>query len=191
MTSWHGRAFCISEPLGRQPTGHRWILLTRTNDAEIWLLLLSTWTNCRANSRVMPWRLCDVTVIPLWQIFTDTLICFDIWIPKSNIFTLILYMCFLSLVCWFHVPKTHCISVNHVSLADVVLMKIFPFWKPSIVVSCWFVYMRYFLYSSGEYGVSERIVDQQQTALQAACSEPMDAWARLQGSGWGSGPKSA
>ena len=41
MTSSNGHIFCVTGPLWGESTGHRWIPLTKANDAELWCCLWS------------------------------------------------------------------------------------------------------------------------------------------------------
>ena len=41
MTSSNGNIFCVSGPLWGEFTGHRWILLTKASDAELWCFVWS------------------------------------------------------------------------------------------------------------------------------------------------------
>ena len=41
MTSSNGNIFCITGPLCREFTGHRWIPLTKASDVELWCFLWS------------------------------------------------------------------------------------------------------------------------------------------------------
>ena len=40
MTSWNGNIFCVIGPLWGESTGHRWIPLTKSTDAELWSFLV-------------------------------------------------------------------------------------------------------------------------------------------------------
>ena len=52
MTSSNGSIFCVTGPLWREFTGHRWIPITKASDAELWCFLWSAhWTNGWINNR--------------------------------------------------------------------------------------------------------------------------------------------
>ena len=52
MTSSNGNAFRVAGPLWGESIGHRWIPLTKTNDAELWCFsLICAWINGWANNR--------------------------------------------------------------------------------------------------------------------------------------------
>ena len=52
MTSSNGNIFRVTGPLWGESTGHRWIPLTKTSDAELWCLFwICAWTNGWTNNR--------------------------------------------------------------------------------------------------------------------------------------------
>ena len=52
MTSSNGNIFCVTAPLCREFTGHRWIPSTKASDAELWCHLWSAlWMNGWVNNR--------------------------------------------------------------------------------------------------------------------------------------------
>ena len=52
MTSSNGSIFCVTGPLWGEFTGHRWILLLKTSDAELWCFLWSApWIDGWVNNR--------------------------------------------------------------------------------------------------------------------------------------------
>ena len=52
MTSSNGNFFCFTGPLCGEFTGHRWILLTKASDVELWCFLWSApWINGWVNNR--------------------------------------------------------------------------------------------------------------------------------------------
>ena len=50
MMSWNGNILRVTGPLCGEFTGHRWILLTKANDAELWFFICA-WINDWVNSR--------------------------------------------------------------------------------------------------------------------------------------------
>ena len=62
MTSSNGNIFRVTGPLCGEFTGHQWILLTKSSDAELWCFLWSAlWINGWVNNH-------DFIVIILWDI---------------------------------------------------------------------------------------------------------------------------
>ena len=45
MTSANGNIFHVTDQLCGEFTGHRWIPLTKTSDAELWCFIICAWTN--------------------------------------------------------------------------------------------------------------------------------------------------
>ena len=78
MTSSNGNIFCVTGPLCREFTSHRWIPLTKATDVELWCFLWSVpsingWVNNReaGNSRHHHAHY-DITV--MWEVWGDPLI---------------------------------------------------------------------------------------------------------------------
>ena len=82
MTSSNGNIFHVTGPLCREFTGHRWIPLTKANDAELWCFLwsvpwINSWVNNREAGDLRRHRAnYEVIVMSWWKnISTEILLC--------------------------------------------------------------------------------------------------------------------